>query len=746
MAGPATSLGVLSAAQVSASPAPTEAIGAEGTDGQLWAQAPQLGSGWHPLGGVITAPPAVAAPTNADAANQPLFIATGTDQGLWIRSVTVDWQPVGAARCIGAPAAVITGSILTVACRGTDNALWYVTTTLPPSGLPAFTGTWTNLGGVLSAGPAEAVVNNVMTFFVRGSSGAIFTRTVATGYSQTSWDCIGSPAAAQQWVDGLTTFACQGTDHALWEATSTGLSWSSAVSQGGTLVGGPAVAAAGLDTGLLAEGTDHAVWQRTPAGWTSLGGDVVGGIGAVALNMPGGTPWGNAIEVPGTAALDTGLDAQTVSVSCPSAGNCTAGGFYTVGFHNQQAFVADEVNGTWRNATEVPGATALNVGLNAQVTSVSCPSAGNCAAVGYYGDSSTTASTQAFAADEVNGTRGNASEIPGTAALNTGDSAAATSVSCPSAGNCAAVGYYGDGGNGGNGAQAFVAIEVNGSWDSATEIPGTAALNTGDFAHVASVSCPSPGDCAAGGWYEVPLGNGSYASEAFVVSEVSGSWGNAVEVPGTAALNTDGYAQVSSVSCASAGNCAVGGWYDNGSLTKPGVQAFVVSQVNGIWGEAIQVPGMAALNTSGGAEVTSVSCTSAGNCGAGGFYGDSSSSQAFVVSEVNGTWGEAIQVPGTAIVGSGRGAHLSSVSCSSAGNCVAGGNYNVDYFSLTYVSFLVTEVNGTWGEAFQVPGTPSVSSPTEVGSVSCPPVGGCAAGGAYTDVSNNTHAFVVSEN
>ena len=74
------------------------------------------------------------------------------------------------------------------------------------------------------------------------------------------------------------------------------------------------------------------------------------------------------------------------------------------------------------------------------------------------------------------------------------------------------------------------------------------------------------------------------------------------------------------------------------------------------WGVAIEVPGMAALNRGGYAAVNSVSCGSAGNCGAGGYYGfqpGSPSTNAFVVSEVNGTWHKAIEVPGTAILNRG---------------------------------------------------------------------------------------------
>jgi hypothetical protein len=52
--------------------------------------------------------------------------------------------------------------------------------------------------------------------------------------------------------------------------------------------------------------------------------------------------WHNAIEVPGSAALNKGGVARVYSLSCPSAGNCSAGGFYQEGSGRSQAFVANE--------------------------------------------------------------------------------------------------------------------------------------------------------------------------------------------------------------------------------------------------------------------------------------------------------------------------------------------------------------------------------------------------------------------
>jgi hypothetical protein len=110
-----------------------------------------------------------------------------------------------------------------------------------------------------------------------------------------------------------------------------------------------------------------------------------------------------------------------------------------------------------------------------------------------------------------------------------------------------------------------------------------------------------------------------------------GTWGTAQEVPGTAALNRGGDAEITSVSCARAGDCSAGGGYQDASGF---FQVFVAGEARGVWGKAQQVPGTAALNQRGFAEITSVSCAKAGDCSAGGSYLDASRHlQAFVVNE-----------------------------------------------------------------------------------------------------------------
>jgi len=394
---------------------------------------------------------------------------------------------------------------------------------------------------------------------------------------------------------------------------------------------------------------------------------------AVALLLPGAgvaaTPaaadalagiWGTAEEVPGLAALDHGGSADLRGVSCGAAGNCAAGGSYTYGSGHQQAFVASQANGTWGSAQQVPGLAALDTGRFAGIYAVSCGAAGSCAAGGYFHQSSSTGPFQAFVVSEKKGTWGSAQQVPGLAALNTGGGAAVLSVSCASAGNCSAGGVYRD--SVGR-EQAFVVSEKKGTWGTARQVPGSAALNQRGDAYVSSVSCAGGGNCAAGG---------KAGGHPYVVNQVTGTWGSAQVVPGIAALNHGGTAEVDAVSCAAAGNCLAGGTYGHnmGQLA-----AFVATETNGTWGTAQQIRGTAPLNTFN-SELYSVSCGAAGNCAAAGSSADSSGhTQAFVANQANSRWHAAQEVPGIAALNQGGNAWTQSASCPAAGNCSAGGGY-----------------------------------------------------------------------
>lgn len=259
-------------------------VGVEGTDGALWINncpAACNPSDWTSMGGHIIASPAIV----ADGASSLLFIVTGMDHRLWVSQQT-GWSPLP-SDCLDNPAAILTGTTapytLTIACEGADGALWTASGQWQAKEAVSVSN-FASLGGHLVAGPAIGVVGGTLTYFIDGADGSVWTRTDATGWTPTTWHCLGHPSAS----DNL--FACEGTDHALWESTYGPSGWSSAVRVGGQIVQGPALArneAAGISAGIVAAtGVDGSVWYQSSTGFASLGGRVFNGPAAAAFPNP----------------------------------------------------------------------------------------------------------------------------------------------------------------------------------------------------------------------------------------------------------------------------------------------------------------------------------------------------------------------------------------------------------------------------------------------------------------------------
>jgi hypothetical protein len=253
-------------------------------DNGLWVL--HSGSGFTSDGGVLLGAPAVVAIPQSSGPAVPLYIATGSDHGLWVRNDSQGWQTFGGAPiyCIDNPGAAVIAGTLYVACQGQDHALWHGETPAPSgTNLPNLDpNVWQSLGGLLRAGPAVASVAGTPTYFVIGSDQRVYSRDLSSGFIEYSWACIGHPAVA---TSGSTSyFACHGTDNALWYATASGSGWSAAQSLGGVLIDGVGLAATSAGPIFFVEGTDHAVYQRTiSSGWTSDGGGVNLGLAACAL-------------------------------------------------------------------------------------------------------------------------------------------------------------------------------------------------------------------------------------------------------------------------------------------------------------------------------------------------------------------------------------------------------------------------------------------------------------------------------
>jgi hypothetical protein len=449
-----------------------------------------------------------------------------------------------------------------------------------------------------------------------------------------------------------------------------------------------------------------------------------------ASPSPPKVPWGNAMEVSGLPTHNLLFGSDLFSVSCASAGNCSAGGNYALSAKRSQAFVVDETNGVWGTAQTVPGFTSRDASENTEVYVVSCPSAGNCSAGGSYATRDN--STLAFVMSEKNGTWGPGIEVPGTAGIDSGGEFI-TTISCPSAGNCSAGGIL-PVAHSSTISGAFVVNETKGVWGKVLELTGPASFNH-NGAGVDSLSCASIGNCSAGGAFP----KGKHGESSFVVNETNGRWGRAHEIPGFAQLNVGGSSELRSISCGAAGSCSAVGQYQQ----KSGVpRAYIASETKGVWATAFNVPGLSTLNGRHMSSLTTISCASGGNCSAGGYYGNGDDQIAFIVNEINGTWGTPMAIPGLVALNKGRTSYMQTVSCFSVGNCGASGTYSEA--SGDAQSFLTNETNGTWGQATEVRGLQNVKADsTDVLSISCAASVSCSAVGGFS-APNNNGALIVS--
>jgi len=135
------------------------------------------------------------------------------------------------------------------------------------------------------------------------------------------------------------------------------------------------------------------------------------------------------------------------SIACPSAGTCSAVGWYLDKHGNYHGLLLRERAGRWRPSELVlpSGATyALNVrlaNLAISLDSLACRSTGNCLAVGYYNLNASVTRLRPLLVPERNGRWIKGTESPPPKGVGKNYNGSLSSVSCPSVKTCVAVGY-----------------------------------------------------------------------------------------------------------------------------------------------------------------------------------------------------------------------------------------------------------------------------------------------------------------
>ena len=399
------------------------------------------------------------------------------------------------------------------------------------------------------------------------------------------------------------------------------------------------------------------------AGLAALVGVILPATAAHALNT-----WAQATQVTAPTNAATVASPSLAGISCSSVGNCTAVGQYTDSSSNFQAMVATETSGVWAQATEVTAPTGAATNPGAAFSAISCSSVGNCTAAGGYNDSSSN--NLAMVATETSGTWAQATEVSAPSNGASNPLFFVTGISCSSPGNCTLVGHYTDTSDT---QQAVAATETSGTWAQATEVAAPADASSGNPGNfLDGVSCSAAGSCTASGTYRDTSGN----FQAWSATETSATWGaQGTKVTAPADARTNPGAELFGISCSSAGNCTAAGAY---TTTTGAGQAMAATETSGTWAQGTVVTAPAnALSTNPGSSLQGISCSSAGNCTASGFYTDSSSNgQAMAATETSGTWAQETEVTAPGNAGTNPQGALFAVSCSSAGNCTAAGDYH----------------------------------------------------------------------
>ena len=470
------------------------------------------------------------------------------------------------------------------------------------------------------------------------------------------------------------------------------------------------------------------------AGLVTVG--LVAGVGGVPVLAAEAAPaaaapaapvhgaWLPARELPGTSVA-SGV-ASVDAVACAPGAECVTADYTMSNTGTSSNLLLSEKSGSWGRAQQIPGLAALaGSGGWAAITSVACPASGYCVAVGSYGNTA----THAFVAQETRGTWHSATQVPGLAALDTAGVGSANHVSCPSIGNCTVAGDYGTGSAGNPVMHEFVASEANGGWLGAITVPGLDALADvadGNQATVTSLSCSSPGNCALGGDYVSALSSPAPG--------LAGSLDLRSALASGRSLTRVGQSARLALARPQASALQAGAPQATGS---DAMEPFVASEVNGTWANAT-APGIPGLTGSGQSWVNAVQCPAAGHCVAAGAYSVSATANAgggFYVAQSGTGWSKAITNSTFAPV---------ALACSSAGNCTAAGS------DVKGVATVQREVNGAWGAASELPGATSLAYKgkravlSQVEYLACPSAGNCSAAGLYATGSATSTTAVES--
>jgi hypothetical protein len=280
--------------------------------------------------------------------------------------------------------------------------------------------------------------------------------------------------------------------------------------------------------------------------------------------------------------------------------------------------------------------------------------------------------------------------------------------------------------------QSFVTEEKNGQWRLPVTDVSFVNGYLGYYNEVVSIAASGYGYAVAGGYYS----DTNSIDHAFVINQTANKWDNvATDISFS---NPSQGSIVISVSSSSPGYAVAGGYYYDNINDK--FKSFVINQTPNGWDNV--ATDISFSNTSQNSFVNSVSSSSPGYAVVGGNYTDTNGYQAFVINQTPKGWDNvatdiSFSNPGF------RESRVSSVSSSSPGYAVAGGNYT-DANDIAR-AFVINQTPNGWDNVATDISFSNTSQDSYVFSVSSSSPGYAVVGGNYVDTNGFYQAFVINQ-
>jgi len=164
-------------------------------------------------------------------------------------------------------------------------------------------------------------------------------------------------------------------------------------------------------------------------------------------------------------------------------------------------------------------------------------------------------------------------------------------------------------------------------------------------------------------------------------------------------------------------------------------------------GHATEVMPPASTHIAPSSGLFATACTSAGNCVAGGDYQIGSKPvEPAVAVQSHGRWSRGIRLLLPPDAAQQPYSQVNGIACSGPGNCVAVGDYEYGR-SDSLQAFIATESHGRWARAYapRLPANSSTPGSAQLGAVACTHGGSCEAVGSYLDSSGNEQAMALTK-